>query len=116
MSLISGAYSGHFSTTYGVNSSCILSCLPGFDITNCLPYDIMHTIFEGVASHHLHYLLRYYLYEERCLTLNQLNDCMKSHNYGYSEQDTKPTPIKLTTTGDLRLHLSGLHGCMFLYY
>ena len=106
--MISGDRGEHFSTTYGVNRSCILSCLPGFDITKCLPYDIMHTVFEGVANHHLTYLLRYYFDEAKCLTLNQLNDCFKSHDYGYSEQDTKPTPIRLnTTSGDYR-YLSGL--------
>ena len=43
---------------HGINSRSPLIRLTGFDITKCLPYDIMHTIFEGVAMLHLlHYLI-----------------------------------------------------------
>ena len=27
--------------------------LDNFDVTKCLPFDIMHTVFEGMAVYHL---------------------------------------------------------------
>lgn len=36
-----------YSTTYGVNNRSFLMNLPVFDVTKCLPFDIMHTIFDG---------------------------------------------------------------------
>ena len=55
------------SITYGVNCRSPLLDLTGFDVTKCLPYDIMHTIFEGVATHHLHALLPYLIDEKNSL-------------------------------------------------
>ena len=69
--------------------------LPGFDVTKFLPFDIMHTIFEGVANFHLTLLLQYLINEKHYFTLAQLNNIIQSHDYGYSEKDTKPSPIQL---------------------
>ena len=44
--------------------------LPGFDITESLPFDLMHTIFKGVVPHHLNLLLHYLLNEKKHLTLS----------------------------------------------
>lgn len=42
------------STTYGINRESTLQQLDNFDVTKCLPFDIMHTIFEGVAVYHFY--------------------------------------------------------------
>ena len=39
-----------YSTTYGINNRSFLMDLPFFDVTKCLPFDIMHTMFEGTHS------------------------------------------------------------------
>lgn len=44
-----GGKSG-YSTTYGINKRSILMDLPYFDVTKCLPFDIMHTIYEGIIT------------------------------------------------------------------
>lgn len=97
------------SVTYGINGSSPLLQLPSFNITECLPFDIMHTIFEGVVPHHLNLLLHYLLDEKKYLTLCQLNEAIKVHHYGYTEMDTRPNPINRgTTTGsDFRIKSSG---------
>ena len=41
------------SVTYGINKASILPQLDNFDVTKCLPFDIMHTVYEGVAVYHL---------------------------------------------------------------
>ena len=48
LQLIEGEGGSRHSVTYGINGRSPLLDLVGFDITKCLPYDIMHTVFEGV--------------------------------------------------------------------
>jgi len=38
------------SVRYGINRKSVLSSAPGFDVTKCFPFDIMHTLFEGTAE------------------------------------------------------------------
>ena len=40
----------------------------GFDVTTCLPFDIMHKIYEGIVPRHLNLLLHYVLDEKENLT------------------------------------------------
>ena len=40
-----------FPSHIGINKRSILCNLPYFNITKCLLYDIMHTLFEGVVPH-----------------------------------------------------------------
>ena len=81
------------SVTYGINKASPLSDIKGFDITKCLPYDIIHIVFEGVARLYLNYLLQHLVAFASCLTISELNTLIKVHPYGYSESDTKPCPI-----------------------
>ena len=53
LELILSDKTGWHYTTYGINGPSILSNLKHFDITMCLPYDIMHSIFEGITVVHL---------------------------------------------------------------
>ena len=93
LQLIEGEGGSRHSVTYGINGRSPLLDLVGFDITKCLPYDIMHTVFEGVAISHLKLLLNYCIEEMKYISLEQLNLLLRSHNYGHSENDTKPSPI-----------------------
>ena len=91
--LIESDRSKSYSTTYGINGRSLSQCLTYFDVTKCLPFDIMHTIFEGVANYHLQELLNHCIHVKKYFTLNQLNVRIKAHQYGYSERDTKPSCI-----------------------
>ena len=50
--------------------------------------DVMHSIFDSITLVHLNHLFSYLIDELGCLSLAQLNHCIKSHQYGYSEIDT----------------------------
>lgn len=52
------------SATYGINEASPLLKLSNFDITTCLPFDIMHTVYEGVVTYHLNLLLSYLIDEK----------------------------------------------------
>ena len=58
-----------YSITYGINRASILMKAHHFDVTKSLPYDIMHTIFEGVAPHHLKLLFENTINNSGYLTL-----------------------------------------------
>lgn len=47
---ISKAERQHYSKVYGVNRRSILCDLPSFNVTQQLPQDLMHVLFEGVSS------------------------------------------------------------------
>lgn len=93
LELINDDNSGWHSTTYGINGTSLLLNLKYFDITQCLPFDIMHSIFEGVANVHLNLLLFHLINDYQYFDLPELNHVIKSHPYGYSEMDKKPVPI-----------------------
>ena len=96
------------STTYGINRASPLIEMKGFNITRCLPYDIMHTIFEGVARLYFNCLLHYLIDAAPCFSISQLNALIKAHPYGYSEIDTKPVMIEReSVTSDFRFTQSG---------
>ena len=101
------------STTYGINNASILQQLDNFDITICLPFDIMHT--KGVAVLYLNLLLLYMIDTQNWITLIQLNNIIQSHGYGYTESDTKPNHINRGQTIDADFHIksSGTHYCVF---
>ncbi len=94
----------HDSATYGINRASPLKDLTGFDITKCLPFDVMHTVFEGVASNHIIHLLHHIIDECQLFCLRDLNHVISSHDYGYSEMDTKPSPICRESTAHSDFH------------
>lgn len=96
--------------TYGINSRSPLIDLVGFDITSCLPFDIMHTIFEGVATLHLQALLHYIVDTKKFITLVQLNTILRTHKYHSSE--TKPSPIGKDSDNTYHIKQTGTHTCI----
>ena len=98
-----------FSTTYGINSRSPLLSLEGFDITKCLPYDIMHTVFEGVAQVHLQLLLSYLICTKKYFTEDQLNLALRTHKYGYSESSSRPSPIYKGANSEFHIKQSGIY-------
>ena len=70
----------------------------------CSP--LMHTLFEGVASHHLQALLHYLINIKKSLSLAQLNTALRTHKYYYSE--TKPSPINKDSNGMFHIKQTGM--------
>ena len=71
----------------------------------------MHSIFEGVANRHLN-LLFHHIIDSQYISLNDINEAIKSHQYGYSEIDTKPRPIeKESSTSNFTFKQSGKDKC-----
>lgn len=85
--------SDHFSTKYGINRLSILDELPYFDLTLCLPHDIMHVILEGVLPRNIRLLLYHCIVGEKYFTINHLNAVLLRFKYGEHEKFNSPRPI-----------------------
>lgn len=84
----------YFSKEYGVNRRSILEKLPQFDLTICLPHDIMHVILEGVLPRHVKLLLSHYIITVKLLAIGDLNRAMTNVQYSKSEHINKPRPLE----------------------
>ena len=65
----------------------------------------MHTLFEGVATHHLQALLGYLINIKKYLTLSQLNTLLRTHKYDSTE--SKPSAINKSGDGTFHIKQTG---------
>lgn len=86
---------------FGINRLSILDELPYFDLTLCLPHDIMHVLLEGVLPRNCRLLLRHCIVEKKYFTINHLNKIMLGFQYGEHEKFNAPRPLdRDRITGD----------------
>ena len=104
---LAGGASSQVSSTYGINSASVLCRLTYFDPVLSFPMDIMHVLFEGVVPLEISLLLAYLIDEKKLFTVETLNSTLTTHHYGYSETDTKPTPIERDSPGVYKIRQSG---------
>lgn len=94
----SGPSRSAFSKDSGINHTSILDELKYFSVASgALLPDIMHDILEGVLQYEAKLLLRHLIYEEGCLTLEQLNSRISRMELGYMESSNRPSEISTTT-------------------
>lgn len=70
-----------------------------------MPHDFMHVILEGCLPYTIKHLLHAAVYEEKKLTLNKLNDCIKNFDYSYIDSPNRPSLIQsahIKENGNLR--------------
>lgn len=95
------------SVQYGINRNSILNTIPGFSVVTGLPQDFMHDLLEGVVNYELRLLLRHCCVSCKYFTINQLNDRIKSFNYGYTETSTKPPELsRRCITEEMKIRFS----------
>ena len=90
-SLLTGPFSTHDSTTYGLNYPSPLNEVKFFHVCNGqLPQDIMHTLMEGVLLKEIQVMLERFIYVNHLFTLETFNNRLAFFGYGRSETKTKP--------------------------
>ena len=87
--MLDGVLELHYSTNYGINRKSILEDVPGFFVTNCIPHDIMHDLFEGVVPHELKPFLIYATQQKHYFTINDPNNRIRRFDFIHD----KPTEI-----------------------
>lgn len=76
----------NISKTYGINRRSSMLDFPDFDLTKCIPMDIMHIMQEGVIEYEIKCVLKVFV-EEKVINLNDFNQAMDT----YFEQFRKDT-------------------------
>lgn len=109
--LLNGPFDSFDSVTYGLNERSPLNSINDFHVANGqLPQDIMHVIYEGVLPLNLRLLLKKLVCDEHRLTIDTLNERMKSFSYGRNESRNKPSKFieKGHLIGTRKLPFSGI--------
>ena len=91
--MLQGGSTGRLSTQYGINERSVLNDVSGFSVIGGLCHDFFHDLLEGTLNYEFKLLLQH-LFSSKYLSLSQLNERIKSFNYGYSETASKPSPMK----------------------
>ncbi|KAL3970579.1 LETM1 and EF-hand domain-containing protein 1, mitochondrial [Sarotherodon galilaeus] len=83
-------------TTYGINRRSRIVDVPAFDLIKQTPQDIMHVIFEGVASMEVKFVLKHLILSGQ-LELDKFNSDIQNFPYSPLEIRDKPSPISFGT-------------------
>lgn len=85
---------------FGIKHRSVLNDLTHFKIFENFSADVMHDILEGVGPLEIKLFLKYII-KEKILSLEEINNRLKSFNLGYNEMCNKSSPINLDKTGNL---------------
>ena len=96
---LTGPHSSHHSITYGINCRSILGDTSHFSVVKNL---VMHDILQGIVHDELTHLLNHCL-SSKYFKLNDLNECIMSFDYGYSESSNKPATIDSSSALTVRI-------------
>lgn len=102
------------SNLFGIKYRSILNDLTYFKIFENLSADVMHDILEGIGPFEIKLFLKYVV-KEKILTLDEINNRLKSFNFGYNEMCNKPSPINLDKTGNLIGERAGQTWCLLRF-
>ena len=84
------------STKYGINRRSILEDVKHFSVAaKTLAHDFMHDLLEGVIPLEMKLLLKY-LFSQKCITLDIINQRLQCFAFGYSEIGSRPVPLSTT--------------------
>ena len=82
----------------GVRGHCCLNDLRYFHNVANFNFDVMHDIFEGVGPYEVKLILKQLIVFDKIMTVNDLNERLKSFAYPFTERKNKP-PANLTRVG-----------------
>lgn len=74
----------------GIKEKCVWHNLPGFHLTSNFMVDIMHDLLEGICVYDLTALLSILVLDYKLFTVEDLNNRIKSFNFGNDISNTPP--------------------------
>ncbi len=76
----------------------------------------MHDVLGGVAPLEVKLMLRHFIYEEKCFSLELLNERIAAFDYGYENQKNKPSAIiNLRTSENAIRQTASQMWCLLLF-
>jgi len=117
-SLLRGVLREADSVTYGLNCESVLNKLDDFNVCDGqLPQDMMHILLEGVIPYTMKIMLQNFVCEKHLLTMEDLNQRLKSFKFSRSESKNKPSQISANIIhGDGNISQSGMHSIKKIMY
>ena len=91
-----GPLRDHNAKVYGIQRDSILNTSNFFHVAEGLVPDIMHDILEGCAQYEVKELLKH-LHQDNVVTLEYVNDQIKTFPYSTPDSKNKPSAISGTT-------------------
>ncbi|KAJ8041305.1 hypothetical protein HOLleu_12090 [Holothuria leucospilota] len=82
----------HMKTTYGLRKNSPFNCLRYFHVTEGLPPDLGHDLFEGVCPEIISKVLSYFI-AEKLTSLKEVNDIISSFPYMVSDKSNRPSTL-----------------------
>jgi len=80
----------------GIKRQCVLTRLPYYHPAWNESADAMHDLFEGVLPLETKLFLHHLIFEVRCISLQELNQRIKSFDYGHCGSRDKPSVVNET--------------------
>ncbi|KAJ8039915.1 hypothetical protein HOLleu_14068 [Holothuria leucospilota] len=77
----------------GVRRPCPLNVLRSFHCVTNYNMDIMHDMLEGVCPYEIKLVLHQLILIDRFITLNELNQRLKSFHYSFIDRKNKPSAV-----------------------
>lgn len=93
-------------TSYGIKRSIVLDDLMYFKLYNSISVDVMHDLLEGAVQMEIKLILNYFI-EKKFITLENINNRIKSFNYGILHATDRPSIVMLDKSG----HSIGQKAC-----
>ena len=79
----------------GIKEPCAFYKIRDFHITRNIAVDFMHDVLEGVCAYDLRSILYSFVFEKKYFTLEYVNGCIQSFDYGPNDNSNKPPVLKL---------------------
>ena len=80
-------------STTGINNESIFNTIEQFHVTHNFSLDFMHLFPEGILHYDLSHILKYYIFNLKLFTLDELNRRKNVFNYGAIEADNMSKDI-----------------------
>ena len=89
-------------SAYGIKSNSCLNELKFFHVAEGLPPDLAHDVFEGFAIDFMSGIIGM-LVEQKCFTLQELNNRISTFEYARIDKTNKPQLLKIISIVSFKL-------------
>ena len=96
----------YFSRIYGINDTSVLNQLKYYHVIGGLAPDVMHDVLEGFLPLTICEVLKYFIFEKKYFTIEELNHAVRNFDYGHANAKNKPSFIDISHINRKKLRQS----------
>lgn len=91
---------------YGIKEKCVWNLVHQFDVAKNFSVDAMHDLLEGICKYELADILYNFIFKEKIISADTINDRINSFGFGRNERRNKPPELSPDHIKQLNLKLS----------